>query len=218
MDPTPVNPAGYKGKRLLDVVLSLMMLVLLCPVMAVTGLWIRVALGKPVLFRQRRSGHRGHSFELLKFRTMHDERDASGRLLPDAERITVSGRLLRRLSLDELPQLINVLRGEMSLIGPRPLLEKYDPHYREVERRRFQVRPGITGLAQVSGRNLLSWDERLALDVQYVDAISLRNDLRILGATVAKVFSGTGQSVDSYAVEMDLDAERASMNATGRPG
>ena len=155
-------------------------LIALAPVLLLVALAVRHWLGAPVLFRQVRAGRHGHPFELLKFRTMTDARDAAGELLPDAERLTRFGSWLRSTSLDELPELINVLRGEMSLVGPRPLLPEYLPHYSAEQARRHEVPPGITGWAAVHGRNALSWERRLALDVWYVDHWSIALDLKIL--------------------------------------
>jgi lipopolysaccharide/colanic/teichoic acid biosynthesis glycosyltransferase len=174
-------------KRGLDIIASVVFLVLAAPAMLVAGLLIWAAMGRPVLFRQRRPGRLCRPFTLLKFRTMADTQDAGGRPLGDCDRLTPVGRFLRRLSLDELPQLWNVLRGEMSLVGPRPLLMEYLPCYTERERTRHLVRPGITGLAQVSGRNRLGWDERLELDARYAESQSLGLDLHILFRTFWRV-------------------------------
>ncbi len=167
-------------------------LIALSPALLVLTLVIRRRLGPPALFQQTRIGLNEKPFEFLKFRTMTDERDASGTLLPDAARLTPFGQRLRAASLDELPQLWNVLKGDMSLVGPRPLLPEYLPRYSAEQRRRHQVKPGITGLAQVSGRNALSWREKLALDVQYVDRQGLTLDLRIIRRTIAAVFRREG--------------------------
>jgi sugar transferase EpsL len=171
------------GKRLLDVCVALLGLAILSPLIALIALAIRLTLGSPVLFRQVRAGYKGKPFVMLKFRNMTMELDAQGRLLPDGERITKVGRVLRQFSLDELPQLWNVLRGEMSLVGPRPLLVDYLPRYTPEQARRHEVRPGISGWAQVNGRNALSWGEKFRLDVWYVDHQSLGLDLRILTLT-----------------------------------
>ena len=184
----------YRGKRLLDLTVVLLTSPLWVPLLLVVGVAVGVRLGRPVLFRQRRAGLDDRPFELLKFRTMTDERDTSGQLLPDDRRLSSFGRGLRATSLDELPELINVLRGDMSLVGPRPLVEQYLPLYSDHHRRRHRVRPGITGLAQVSGRNALSWPERFDLDVWYVEHASLRLDLRLLGKTVRAVFNREGIS------------------------
>jgi sugar transferase EpsL len=186
-------------KRAIDVVVSAGALVLLSPLLAVLWVLVRCRLGEPVLFRQRRPGRDGHPFEMVKFRTMTDARDAQGALLPDAQRLTALGRFLRRSSLDELPELLNVLQGDMSLVGPRPLLMEYLPLYSPEQARRHEVRPGVTGWAQVNGRNAVSWPEKFALDVWYVDHRSTRLDLRILGKTVAQVVGGHGVSAEGHA-------------------
>lgn len=181
-------------KRALDVVGAATGLVATAPVMAVVAAAVRVDLGSPVLFRQQRPGLGGAPFQMMKFRTMRDAVDSSGRALPDGERLTRLGKLLRATSLDELPELWNVLRGDMSLVGPRPLLMQYLGRYSATQRRRHEVRPGITGLAQVSGRNALSWDDKFALDVRYVDEWSLGLDLSILLRTVRAVVRRDGIS------------------------
>jgi lipopolysaccharide/colanic/teichoic acid biosynthesis glycosyltransferase len=181
-------------KRLFDTLLSACgLLVLAVPLMALAWL-IRRKLGSPVLFTQVRPGLHGKPFRMVKFRTMTDERDASGALLPDAQRLTPFGRFLRSSSLDELPELWNVLKGDMSLVGPRPLLMEYLPLYTPEQARRHEVRPGITGWAQVNGRNAISWAEKFALDVWYVDRRSLWLDVRILWLTVRKVLVRDGIS------------------------
>lgn len=181
-------------KRFLDVALSAVAMILLLPVFVSIAAAVAWKLGRPVMFTQERIGLHGRPFLLRKFRTMQDGRQPSGALLPDAERLTPLGRWLRRTSLDELPELLNVLRGEMSLVGPRPLLPQYLPRYNTRQARRHEVRPGLTGLAQVSGRNALAWEERLELDVQYVERQSLMLDLRIVAATMGKVLTGEGVS------------------------
>jgi sugar transferase EpsL len=179
-------------KRAFDVVGATALLVLLSPVVGVVALVVRIRMGRPVLFRQVRPGRGGRPFTVLKFRTMTEQRDANGDLLPDEARLTGIGRLLRRTSLDALPELVNVLAGEMSLVGPRPLLMEYLPRYTPEQMRRHEVRPGITGWTQVNGRNALTWDDKFALDVWYVDHQSLRLDLDILGRTVRQVITGRG--------------------------
>ena len=180
------------GKAALDRTLAALLLVPLAPVMGVVALLAWWMQGRPVLFRQLRPGWQERPFELLKFRTMTAARGPGGELLADGERLTPFGRVLRRTSLDELPQLINVIRGELSLVGPRPLLVEYLPRYSEQQRRRHEVKPGITGLAQVSGRNALDWANRLRMDVEYVDRYDLRLDLSIMARTLLKVVSGEG--------------------------
>ena len=174
-------------KRLLDIAVSLMGLIVLSPVLLVLFLLIWIKLGWPVFFKQERPGRNGRPFKMIKFRTMTNARDSSGDLLPDQLRITGLGRFIRKASLDELPELFNVLKGDMSVVGPRPLLMKYLPYYSEREKLRHQVRPGITGLAQVNGRNLLGWDERLEMDVQYVETQSFWLDIKIIFLTVVNV-------------------------------
>lgn len=180
-------------KRGIDIVGSSLALVGLAPIMAVVALLVRFRLGRPVIFRQRRSGLNGAPFTLLKFRTMLDG-DGS-----DAERLTKFGTRLRASSLDELPELVNVLRGEMSLVGPRPLLTEYLPLYNDYQRQRFKVRPGLTGLAQANGRNSLDWDERLDIDVNYVTSLSIWLDLKIILMTVRQLASRSGVAADGEA-------------------
>ena len=187
------------GKRLLDVLCVLAVLVLFWWVYVITAVLVRVKLGSPVLFRQERPGKNGKIFKLCKFRSMTDERDETGELLPDEVRLTKFGKLLRATSLDELPELFHVLKGEMSLVGPRPLLVKYLPLYNEHQARRHDVTPGLTGYAQVHGRNAISWEEKFDLDVYYVEHISFGLDLKILVQTVAKVFRREGISSESSA-------------------
>ena len=179
-------------KRVFDVCVALLAVAVLSPVLIVLSLLVVAKLGTPVFFAQTRPGRGGKPFRMLKFRTMTTARDASGNLLSDAERLTPFGRFLRSLSLDELPELFNVLKGDMSLVGPRPLLMEYLPLYSPEQARRHEVRPGITGWAQVHGRNALSWEEKFRLDVWYVDNHSLALDLRILGMTLLKVISREG--------------------------
>ena len=187
MSHTPYGPYEKYIKRPLDCALAACALLLLSPVIGVIALLVRIKLGAPVIFHQRRPGRNERVFNLCKFRTMTDARDAAGALLSDSERLTPFGRKLRETSLDELPELWNVLKGDMSLIDPRPLLVQYLPAYTARERRRHDVRPGITGLAQVNGRNFLSWDRRLELDVEYTERITFRGDLKILAMTLWKV-------------------------------
>lgn len=186
-------------KRLFDMLVASLALMALLPILAVLALLIRVNMGSPVLFRQTRPGLHGEPFDMVKFRTMRDARDHEGRPLADAERITRLGRILRSTSLDELPELWNVLKGDMSLVGPRPLLMEYMPLYSPAQARRHEVRPGVTGWAQVNGRNAIGWDEKFALDLWYVDHRSLWVDFKILGLTVAKVFSRQGISAEGEA-------------------
>jgi sugar transferase EpsL len=196
------------AKRTLDIVIATVLLLVLAPVILVAMLLVRVRLGSPVLFRHDRPGLGGRTFRLLKLRTMTDARDASGALLEDGERLTRLGRRLRATSLDELPALINVLRGDMSLVGPRPLLVEYLPHYTALEARRHEVRPGVTGWAQLNGRNDLAWDDKLALDVWYVEHRTLWLDLRILLRTLAVPFQRRGIARSGHATAPRLDVER----------
>lgn len=182
------------AKRLFDFSLALILTLILLPLMLVIALAIRLKLGAPVLFTQLRPGFRARPFEIYKFRTMSEERGADGKLLVDDERLRGVGRLLRRLSLDELPQLLNVLKGELSFVGPRPLLMEYLPRYSEAQSHRHDVAPGITGWAQIHGRNAISWDEKFELDLWYVKHHSFALDLRILGLTALKVLRGEGVS------------------------
>lgn len=195
-------------KRCLDMVLSGLALLLLSPVYLIVALLVRCKLGSPVIFHQRRPGYREKIFTLCKFRTMTDERDETGELLPDSERLTAFGAFLRKTSLDELPELWNIFKGDMSIIGPRPLLEGYLPYYTERERLRHTVRPGLTGLAQVSGRNFIAWDERLEKDVEYVEHLTFLTDLKILWKTVTVVLKKEDVAVETDSVEGYLWDER----------
>jgi lipopolysaccharide/colanic/teichoic acid biosynthesis glycosyltransferase len=197
-------------KRLMDVFIGGAALLLLAPLMAMIALVIWLAMGKPVLFRHVRPGYKARPFVLLKFRTMNYLRDAQGRPLPDAERLTSLGKLLRRLSLDELPQLWNVLRGDMSLVGPRPLLMDYLERYSADQARRHEVKPGVTGLAQVNGRNALSWGQKFKLDVWYVDHQSLWMDLRIMFRTFWKALKRDGINQPGQATAEEFLGDRPS--------
>ncbi|GLK72524.1 sugar transferase [Ancylobacter dichloromethanicus] len=194
-------------KRVFDIAVSASALLVLSPVLLVVALLVRWKLGSPVLFRQMRPGLNCQPFAMVKFRTMTDARGAEGELLSDRERLTPFGRFLRATSLDELPELWNVLKGEMSLVGPRPLLMRYLPYYSPREMRRHEVRPGVTGLAQIRGRNAITWEDKLAADVEYVESRSFALDLQILFLTVAKVFGGKG--VLDAAPQGALDIYRA---------
>lgn len=191
---------------MLDFLISLFAVILLSPVLVILCILVRVKLGSPVLFRQERPGRYGKIFTLCKFRTMTQKRDASGELLPDEERLTRFGRLLRSTSLDELPELLNILKGDMSLVGPRPLLVCYLPWYSEEEKHRHDMRPGLTGLAQVNGRNALVWEDRFAYDLEYVRHCSFLLDVKILMKTVGKVLkrsgilSGAEQTLENFDV------------------
>jgi lipopolysaccharide/colanic/teichoic acid biosynthesis glycosyltransferase len=196
-----------RGKRLFDLALTVPAMLVLSPLLGVLALLVRWQLGAPVLFRQLRPGLHGRPFILYKFRTMTGARDAEGRLLPDEQRLTAFGRFLRSTSLDELPELFNVLRGEMSLVGPRPLLMAYLERYTPTQRRRHEVRPGLTGWAQIHGRNALDWPQRLALDVWYVDHLSFALDLRIMLITVVKIWRREGISEPGQATMREFQGE-----------
>lgn len=179
-------------KRVLDIICSILLIVLLSPVFLIVWILIRIKLGKPVIFKQERPGKDEEVFKLYKFRTMTDERDEEGNLLPDEMRLSTFGQKLRSTSLDELPELFNILKGDMSFVGPRPLLVQYLELYDDKQKRRHEVRPGLTGLAQARGRNLLTWEERFNLDVEYVDKVSLWLDIKILIETVRVVIKREG--------------------------
>ena len=205
-------------KRSLDIAVAFLLLTLLSLPLLLLAWQIRRKLGSPVLFRQRRPGINGMPFEMIKFRTMTNASDVDGRTLPDADRLTAFGRFLRASSLDELPELWNVLKGEMSLVGPRPLLMEYLPLYSAAQARRHEARPGITGWAQVNGRNSLSWDEKFTLDVWYVDNRSLWLDLKILWLTVRKVLvrdgiSATGEATMAKFTGTDLQQDQTGSSA-----
>ncbi len=186
-------------KNIFDFILSLVLMILLLPVIALVALGVRIKLGGPILFKQQRPGYKGRPFYVYKFRTMTDERDADGQLLPDNQRLPTFGKQLRRTSLDELPQLFNVLKGELSFVGPRPLLMEYLSLYSPEQMRRHDVKPGITGWAQVNGRNAISWDEKFKLDLWYVEHQSFWIDLKILWMTAVKVFKRDGVAAEGHA-------------------
>ena len=208
MQHTPYGPYEKYIKRPLDCVLAACALILLSPVLLVVAILVRLKLGAPVIFHQERPGKDERIFRLCKFRTMTDERDERGELLPDAERLTRFGAVLRRTSLDELPELVNILKGDMAIVGPRPLLVRYLPWYTAREKRRHEVRPGLTGLAQVSGRNYVGWDRRLDLDVRYAERITFWGDLQIILRTVRSVLFQKDVAVDTDTTEQYLDTER----------
>lgn len=193
-------------KRILDILISFTALVILSPVLLIVWILVRVKLGGPAIFTQERPGRNEKIFKLYKFRSMTNERDEKGELLPDEVRLTKFGKLLRSTSLDELPELFNILKGDMSLIGPRPLLVRYLPWYTKEERRRHDVRPGLTGLAQVNGRNALGWEDRFRYDLSYVDHLTLGMDLKIIGMTIGKVLkrSGTLSGADQTVADFDV--------------
>jgi len=190
----------YFLKRLYDFILSFIGFLITSPIFIIVWIWLSIAnKGAGAFFFQERPGKDGKIFRVIKFKTMNDRKDASGNLLPDAQRLTKVGKFVRSTSLDEIPQLLNVIKGDMSLIGPRPLLVQYLPLYNETQRRRHEVRPGITGWAQVNGRNAISWEQKFAYDVWYVDNVSLSLDVKILLKTIQKVFKREGISSDSSA-------------------
>lgn len=194
---TTIKPKGFYEryiKRLQAIVLSLIAIIILSPILLITYLLVRVKFGKPAIFIQKRVGKDGKVFDLYKFRTMTNQRDEDGKLLPDDQRLTSFGKKLRSKSLDELPELFNVLKGDMALIGPRPLLVKYLPLYNDEQARRHEVRPGLTGYAQVNGRNTITWEDRLKLDVEYVDNVTFLNDWKIIFKTIKTVFKREGIS------------------------
>lgn len=202
-------------KRPLDFMLSAGALVVLSPLMVVIAILVKVKLGSPVLFMQERPGRDGKIFRLYKFRTMTDTRDEKGELLPDEERLGSFGKILRKTSLDELPQLLNILRGDMSIIGPRPLLVQYLPFYNENEKHRHDVRPGLTGLAQVNGRNNLNWNMRFETDVAYANHVTFMQDMTIVLKTVGEVLSHSGVLEDTSKGETNFAVERGAENEEG---
>ncbi len=196
-------------KRMFDLVIALLGLIVLSPLFLILWIWLSFAnKGTGAFFVQERPGKDEKIFKVIKFKTMNDKRDMNGNLLPDSERLTTIGRFVRSLSLDEIPQLLNVIKGDMSLIGPRPLLPRYLPYYKEKERLRHTVRPGITGWAQINGRNTVNWDKRLALDVYYVENLSFMLDLKIFLKTIKNVFCKEDLIVDPESIMKNLDDER----------
>lgn len=205
-------------KRCLDFLLSLCAIILLSPLLLVLTILVRLKLGSPVIFHQERPGKDEKIFTLCKFRTMTDERDEKGELLPDAVRLTKFGRFLRGTSLDELPELFNILKGDMSIIGPRPLLVSYLPYYSKREKLRHSVRPGLTGLAQVSGRNFIDWDRRMDKDIEYVEHLSFAMDMKVIWLTVKTVLGHTDEvAEDTNAVEGNFaQIRRQRLEETGK--
>ena len=194
-------------KRLLDIFISVLALILLSPIFVVLIILIRLKLGYPVIFKQQRVGFNERVFIIYKFRTMSDKRDINGDLLPDCERLTSFGKMLRFTSLDELPELWNIFKGDMSIVGPRPLLARYLPYYKEAERIRHSVRPGLTGLSQINGRNNTNWDTRLNFDINYVKNISPKNDIKIILITILKVLKSK-DIINNITSMKDFDEER----------
>lgn len=195
-------------KRFFDFILSLIALIILSPVFLVIAILVRIKLGSPIIFKQQRPGKNEKIFTLYKFRTMTDKKDENGNLLPDSERLTKFGKVLRSTSLDELPELINIIKGDMSIVGPRPLLVKYLPYYTEEERHRHDVRPGLTGLAQIHGRNTTNWTDRFRYDVEYTHNITFLGDIRIVIGTVMKVIKKQDILVGTEQILLNLDEER----------
>lgn len=195
-------------KRPIDFVLALIGIIVLSPVLLIIAILVRINLGSPVLFKQGRPGLNERIFTIYKFRTMTDERDENGELLPDSMRLTKFGKFLRSTSLDELPELFNILKGDMSFVGPRPLSVMYLPYYTDEERLRHSVRPGLTGLSQINGRNTVNWEERFAYDIEYVNNITFINDMKILLKTIAVVFKREGIVVSGTGKVIDFDEYR----------
>lgn len=204
----PYGPYEKHFKRPLDFGLSLFAIILFWPILLIIAIAVKVNMGSPVVFEQERPGLGGKLFTLKKFRTMTEAKDAEGNPLPDAQRLNKAGRLIRESSADETLETFNILKGNMSIVGPRPLLVEYLPYYTKEERHRHDVRPGLTGLAQVSGRNLLGWDERIAKDIEYVNNISFLMDLKIVAMTVKNVFTHSGASADTSKTETNFADER----------
>lgn len=201
-------------KRWLDFILSLLAIIILSPVFVIVAILVRIKLGAPIIFKQERPGKDGKIFKLIKFRSMMDTRDEKGNLLPDDDRLPRFGRILRSTSLDELPELFNILKGDMSIVGPRPLLIEYLPYYTSEERHRHDVRPGLTGLAQVNGRNTLTWEEKFAYDTKYVKNISLMKDIKIILKTIGKVFKRSDILIGKQFTVEKLLVERANWEIT----
>ncbi len=196
-------------KRILDFTLSLLALIVLSPIMLILCILVRIKLGNPIIFKQMRPGKDEKIFKLYKFRTMTDEKDEQGNLLPDEIRLTKFGKFLRSTSLDELPELINIIKGDMAIVGPRPLLVQYLEFYNEEQKHRHDVRPGLTGLAQVSGRNSLTWEEKFKQDIEYINNLTFKNDVKIIFMTIGKVFKREGISQDGEATMERFDIAQA---------
>ena len=199
-------------KRLLDIVLSLIAIIITLPIFLIIGILVLIFLGKPAIFRQKRPGKNEEIFTMYKFRTMSNKKDKDGNLLPDELRLTKLGKFLRKTSLDEIPEFINILKGDMSFVGPRPLLVEYLPYYTEKEHHRHDVRPGLTGLAQVSGRNLLNWNDKFEKDLEYVNSITFINDLKIVLKTFYTVIKREGINNQNSVTMISLDSERKKIN------
>ena len=199
-------------KRILDFILSLIAIIVLSPVFLIIAILVKIKLGSPIIFKQERPGKDEKIFTLYKFRTMTDEKDENGNLLPDEKRLTKFGKTLRSTSLDELPELFNILKGDMAIVGPRPLLVKYLPYYTKEERHRHDVRPGLTGLAQIHGRNATNWTDRFNYDVEYTNKITFFNDIKILIKTIMKVIKKEDILVGKEHILLNLDEERRKQN------
>ena len=195
-------------KRLLDIILSLLAIIITFPIFLIIGILVLIFIGQPAIFRQKRPGKNEKIFTMYKFRTMTNKKDKDGNLLPDELRLTKLGKFLRKTSLDEIPEFINILKGDMSFVGPRPLLVEYLPYYTEEEHHRYDVRPGLTGLAQVSGRNLLNWDDRFKKDIEYVNNVTFMNDFKIVFKTISIVLKREGISDKKTATMTSLIDER----------
>lgn len=199
-------------KRMLDFILSLIALICLSPVLLIVSILVRTKLGSPIIFKQQRPGKNEKIFTLYKFRTMTDEKDENGKLLPDSQRLTKFGKFLRSTSLDELPELINIIKGDMAMVGPRPLLVEYLPLYNKEQKHRHDVRPGLTGLAQVNGRNLISWEEKFDDDLKYIKKITFIGDIKIILKTVGKVFKREGISQTDNATMEKFQGNKEKIN------
>ena len=199
-------------KRMLDFILSLIALIILSPILLIVAILVRIKLGSPIIFKQQRPGKNEKIFTLYKFRTMTDKKDENGNLLPDSERLTKFGKLLRSTSLDELPELINILKGDMAIVGPRPLLVEYLPLYNKEQKHRHDVRPGLTGYAQVNGRNSISWEEKFNDDLKYIKKITFIGDVKIIKKTVGKVFKREGISQTDNATMEKFQGNKEKIN------
>ena len=200
-------------KRLIDIILSLIAIIITLPIFLITGILVLIFLGKPAIFRQKRPGKKEKIFTMYKFRTMSNKKDKDGNLLPDELRLTKLGKFLRKTSLDEIPEFINILKGDMSFVGPRPLLVEYLPYYTEEEHHRHDVRPGLTGLAQISGRNLLNWDDKFRKDLEYVKNVTIIKDFKIVLKTFYTVIKREGINNQNSVTMISLDSERKKANA-----
>ena len=199
-------------KRILDIILSLIAIIITLPIFLIVGILILIFIGQPAIFRQKRPGKNEKIFTMYKFRTMTNKKDEDGNLLPDELRLTKLGKFLRKTSLDEIPEFINILKGDMSFVGPRPLLVEYLPYYTEEEHHRHDVRPGLTGLAQVSGRNLLNWNDKFQKDLEYINNITFINDVKIIIDTIKTVFKREGITDNKSVTMTKLNNERNKVN------